>query len=54
MKKDYNIFYIVQKGDTIDKIAKKYQINPTTILINNFISPQMIKEGCVLFIKKQI
>ncbi len=51
MKKDYNAFYIVKKGDTIDKIALKYNTNPTTILINNLISPKMIKEGCILYIK---
>lgn len=52
MKKEYNIFYIVKKGDTIDKIAEKYNVHPTSILINNYLTPKMIKEGCILFIKK--
>lgn len=51
MKKEFNTFYIVQKGDTIEKIAEKYQINATSILIRNNITPKMIKEGKVLYIK---
>jgi len=52
MKKEFNTFYIVKRGDTIEKIAAKYNVNPTAILINNYITPKMIKEGCILFIKR--
>ena len=52
MRKDFNTFYIVKKDDTIDKIALKYGVNPTSILINNLITPKMIKEGCILYIKR--
>lgn len=52
MKKDFNDFYIVQKNDTIDSIASKYNTNPTSILIKNHMSPKMIKEGTVLFIER--
>ena len=43
--------YIVKENDTIDKIAQKYGLNPTLILINNSITPHMIKKGNILFIK---
>lgn len=42
--------YIVKKGDTLNSIAQSYNINPTTILITNNITPKL-KEGTVLFIK---
>lgn len=54
MKKEYNCFYMVKKGEMIDDIANKYGINATAILISNLTTPQMIKEGCVLFIKRKI
>ena len=53
MKKQFNNFYIVKKGESINTIAEKYGVNPTTILIENHITPLMIKEGCVLFIKRK-
>lgn len=51
MKKELNAFYIVKKNDTINNIAKKYQTNSISILILNNLTPQNIKEGCILFIK---
>lgn len=50
MKKELNKFYIVTSGDNIEKIAKKYNKNPTTILISNYMSPFMIKKGQILYI----
>ncbi len=52
MKKEFNQFYIVKQGDTIDKIAQKYGVSALSILIENAISPKMIREGFVLFIKR--
>lgn len=42
--------YVVRRGDTINSIAKKYGVNPTTILIVNSITPKL-KEGQVIYIK---
>ncbi len=50
MKKYLNNFYRVKKGDTIDKIASLYGVNPIKILILNNCSPLLIKEGTILFI----
>lgn len=52
MKKEYNQIYIVKENDNIEKIAKKYQVSPISILIYNNLSPKMIKRGRVLFIKR--
>lgn len=52
MKKEFNTFYIVKKGDTIDKIAKNYGVNATSILIINNITPKMVRPGSVLYIKR--
>ncbi len=51
MKKELNKLYIVEEGDTIEGIAKKYKKNEITILINNSILPTMIKKGYILIIK---
>ena len=51
MKKEYNNLYIVQKEDNIEKIAEKYNVSAMSILIHNNITPSMIKEGLVLYIK---
>ena len=50
MKKSLNSVYIVQQGDNIEKIAKKYNISTISILIKNNITPNMIKKGRVLII----
>ncbi len=52
MKKEYNQFYIIKKGDTIDKIAEKYHVSPISILIDNSVSPKNLKEGHILFIRR--
>lgn len=51
MKKEFNKLYIVEQGDTIEKIAHKYNVSTLSILITNNITPSMIKQGMVLFIK---
>lgn len=53
MKICLNKIYVVQKFDTIDTIAKKYNVNPFSILIKNNLTPKMIKEGIVLFIENK-
>ncbi len=52
MQKNYLPFYIVKKGDTLSAIAKKFDINPTQILVENYITPSGIKEGVILSITK--
>lgn len=52
MKKEFNKLYIVQKNDTIESIAKKYNVSTLSILIANNITPSMIKENLVLYIKR--
>ncbi len=50
MKKEFNKIYIVSTNDNIEKIAKKYNQNPTKILILNSLTPNMIKKGQILII----
>ncbi len=50
--KKNNLYYVVKKDDNLEEIAKKYKINPLKILILNNITPNMIKEGKILFIEK--
>lgn len=52
MKKELNYFYVVKKNETIEEIAKLYNLSPIEILISNKITPLMVKEGKILFIKK--
>ena len=51
MKKEFNSMYIVQQGDTLEKIAEKYSVSTISILISNNITPGMIKKDMVLYIK---
>ena len=51
MKIEKNIFYKVQKGDSLSSIAKMYKMHPTELLMKNNISPKDIFEGNVLYIK---
>ena len=51
MKIIENDVYFVQKGDTLEKKKKKFQINPTTLLIKNNITPKMITTGFILVVK---
>ncbi len=45
-----NELYVIQENDTLSSIAEKYNINPTSILIINNISPKNIRKGFVLYI----
>ena len=42
MKKEFNTIYIVEKFDTIETIAKKYNKNPVEILLKNNITPKKV------------
>lgn len=50
MKLVKNQIYYVKDGDTIESIAKEYNVNPTVILIKNKITPNMICKGMILYI----
>lgn len=50
MQKELNFIYIVQDGDNIESIAKKYGVSAMKILIKNSVSPSMIKKGKILII----
>ena len=52
MKKEFNQYYIVEEGETIQSIALKLNKNPIEILLSNALTPNMIKKGYVLYIKK--
>ena len=52
MKKEYNQIYIVQEGDNIENISKKYSVSPISILLCNNITPKLVKKGKVLVIKR--
>ncbi len=52
MQKNYLPFYVVKKGDSLNSIAKKFDVNPTQILVENYITPSAIKEGVILSITK--
>ena len=53
MQKIKNEIYVVRSGDTLNSIANDYKINPTIILIQNAITPKLIKEGMILYIPKK-
>lgn len=50
MKLVKNQIYYVKDGDTIESIAREYNVNPTVILIKNKITPNMICKGLILYI----
>ena len=52
MKKEYVSVYKIQEGDSLNSIAKKFNTNPTKILIENNISPKSIRKGKYLIISK--
>ncbi len=52
MQKNFVPLYVVKKGDTLNSIAKKFNVNPTQILVENYITPAGIKEGVILSITK--
>lgn len=45
--------YIVQKEDSLEKIAQRYSIQPREILLRNGLSDQELSEGQVIYIPKQ-
>ncbi len=45
-------YYQVKKGENLKTISEKFNIDSTKILLDNKISPQKIKEGIFLIIKK--
>ena len=51
MRKENLAIYIVQKGDTLNSIASRYNVSPTEILIQNAIVPRQIREGMVIEVK---
>ncbi len=50
MKKEFNKIYIVEDGDNIETISKKYGVSAIKILIKNSTVPAKIKKGKVLII----
>ena len=42
--------YTIKEGDSLDTIAKKFAVNPTSILLVNNITPKNIRKGFVLYI----
>ncbi|MDE6583101.1 MAG: LysM peptidoglycan-binding domain-containing protein [Clostridia bacterium] len=45
-------FYQVQKGENLKIISQKYNIDSTKILLDNQMTPQQIKEGMFIILKK--
>lgn len=52
MKLENLEIYKIKKGDTLNSIASRYNVNPTQILIENAITPKQIREGYIIEIKK--
>lgn len=50
MKKNINPYYIVNKNENIEQIAKNCNTNSISLLIKNQILPKDIKEGTILII----
>lgn len=50
MQKALNSIYLIKEGDTLNSIASEYNVNPTSILITNNITPKNIRKGFVLYI----
>lgn len=53
MKKVFAPYYIVKRGDTLASIAAKFEVSPTQILVENYLTPSSIKEGTILSITKK-
>lgn len=51
MKKENLEIYTIKKGDTLNGIASKYNVNPTWILVENAIIPKQIREGMIIKVK---
>ena len=43
--------YVVGPFETLESISKKFNINSTTLLIKNNITPKMITTGFILVVK---
>ena len=50
MKVINNKIYEIKEGDSLNSISQKFDVNPTSILIANNISPKQIRKGFVLYI----
>lgn len=46
--------YVVKENDTLNSIAQNFNINPTSILILNNITPKIIRKGFVLYIPNNL
>lgn len=44
--------YVVKEGDTLEGLAKKFDVNATSILLANNISPKNIRPGFVIYLPK--
>lgn len=44
--------YTIKEGDSLNSIAEKFNVNPTTILLVNNITPKNIRKGFVLYIPR--
>lgn len=45
-------YYQLQKGENLKTLSKKFDIDPTQILLENNLSPKQIKEGIFVKITK--
>ncbi len=52
LKKTTFPYYQVKKGENLKTVAKKFGVDSTKILLDNQISPRMVKEGVFLVIRK--
>lgn len=53
MQITHSELYCVQENDTLASIAEKFNLNPTSILIINNITPKNIRKGFVLYIPQK-
>lgn len=44
--------YVIKEGESLNSIAEKFGVNPTTILLVNNITPKNIRKGFVLYIPR--
>lgn len=53
MQKVYLPLYIIKSGDTLASLAEKFNVSPSQILVENYLTPAAIKEGMIISITKQ-
>lgn len=53
MQKVYLPLYIIKSGDTLASLAEKFNVSPSQILVENYLTPAAIKEGTIISITKQ-